>query len=348
MATRLYLQSSGTAPISSPAIANGGWERNRSDYFLSTMKTTKQNTALVTKSAVFGATTTSQTRIATFVSDTLSTNQTISGTFSLVIGKCAETSAYGDAHLAYALRVVDGTTGAHKATLATLMGTSTEFPLIASAATRIVKAAAITTYSASAGDRLVLEVGIHGVTPENQTMQMRFGDPTATSDFALTAGLTTDLVPWAEISANLTFGDPPPPDPNQFVETTDAGSTIGTATPVGPLYTSIKGYMTTVESDYYQLQLKAGQSLVAAMTLPSGVDWDLKLYDAAGATLASSTTTATTETVRYTNDTGSDIMVYLNPYVYSSSAGHTSPYVITLTYNPVNTSYDSTRMFLMF
>ena len=33
-----------------------------------------------------------------------------------------------------------------------------------------------------------------------------FGDPTATSDFALTAGLTTDLVPWAEISANLTFG----------------------------------------------------------------------------------------------------------------------------------------------
>lgn len=345
MATRLYLQSSGTAAISSPAIADGGWERNRSDYFLSTMKTTKQNTALTTKSARFGATTTSQTRIATFVSDTLSTNQTISGTFSLVIGKCAETSAYGDAHLAYALRVVDGTTGAHKATLAKLMGTSTEFPLIASAATRIVNAAAITTYNAVAGDRLVLEVGIHGVTPENETMQMRFGDPTATSDFALTAQLTTDLVPWAQISVDLTFGDPPP-DPNQFVETTDAGSTIGTATPVGPLYTSIKGYMTTVESDYYQLQLKAGQSLAATMTLPSVVDWDLKLYDAAGATLASSTSTNTTETVYYTNNTGSDIMVYLNPYVYSGSSS--TPYIITLTYNPVNTSYDSTRMFLMF
>lgn len=346
MATRLYLQSSGTAAISSPAIADGGWERNRSDYFLSTMNTTKQNTALVTKSAVFGATVTSQTRIATFVSDTLSTNQTISGTFSLVIGKCAETSAYGDAHLAYTLRVVDGITGAHKANLATLMGTSKEFPLIASAATRIVNAAAITSYNASAGDRLVLEVGIHGVTPANEKMQMRFGDPAATSDFALTAGLTTDLVPWGEISVNLTFGKPPP-DPNQFVETTDAGNSIATATAVGPSYTSIKGYFTTVEkSDYFALQLKAGQSLAATMTLPSGVDWDLKLYNAAGATLASSTSTKTTETVYYTNNTGSDIMVYLNPYVYSGSSS--TPYIITLTYNPVNTSYDSTRMFLMF
>ena len=217
MATRLYLQSTGAAPFD-PAITDGGWEQNSAAYIARNMATTKANTALTTLSAVFGTTATGQTRYATFVSDTLDTNQTISGTFSLVVGKCAETTASGDAHLAYALRVVTGS-GVHRATLATLMGTSTEFPLIASAATRIVSAAAITSFAASAGDRLVLEIGIHGVTPANEIMQMRVGDPTATADFALTAALTTDLCPWGELSQTVTFGTPPagPTNTNQLM-----------------------------------------------------------------------------------------------------------------------------------
>jgi hypothetical protein len=206
MATRLYLQSTGSAPFD-PAIADGGWERNHGSYAARNMSVTKANTALTTVSGVFGATATSQTRYATHVTDTLDTAQTISGTFSLVIGKCAETTTSGDAHLAFALRCVDGA-GVHKALLATVMATSTEFPLIANAATRIHNAVAITSFGAAAGDRIVLETGIHGVTPANETMQMRYGDPSVGADFALTAALTTDLTPWAEISANLTFGTP--------------------------------------------------------------------------------------------------------------------------------------------
>jgi hypothetical protein len=206
MATRLYLQSTGTAPFD-PSIADGGWERNHGSYAARNMSVTKANTALTTVSGVFGATTTSQTRYHTFVSNTLDVAQTISGNFSLVVGKCAETTTGGDAHLAHALRVTDGA-GVHKATLHTRMATSTEFPLIASAATRIQAAAATTSFACAAGDRLVLEIGIHGVTPVNETMQMRFGDPTATADFALTAALTTDLVPWMELTDNLTFGTP--------------------------------------------------------------------------------------------------------------------------------------------
>jgi hypothetical protein len=171
------------------------------------MATTKANTALTTISGVFGATTTSQTRYHTFVSDTLDVAQTIAGTFSIVIGKCAETTTSGDAHLAYALRVVTGA-GVHRATLATVMATSTEFPLVASAATRIHNATAVTSFACNAGDRLVLEIGIHGVTPANEVMQMRIGDPTATGDFALTAALTTDLDPWGELSQTVTFGTP--------------------------------------------------------------------------------------------------------------------------------------------
>lgn len=206
MPTRLYLQSTSIGAVN-PAIADGGWERDHGSYASRIMATTKANTALTTVSGVFGATTTSQTRWHTFVSDTLDVNQTISGNFTLVVGKCGETSLSGDAHLAHALRVVTGA-GVHRATLHTRMATSTEFPLIASAATRIQASAAMTSFSASAGDRLVLEIGVHGVTPANEVMQMRFGDPTATSDFALTDGLTTDLCPWAELSGTVTFGTP--------------------------------------------------------------------------------------------------------------------------------------------
>jgi hypothetical protein len=134
--------------------------------------------------------------------------QTISGNFSMVIGKCGETSLSGDAHLAYALRVVTGA-GVHRATLRTSMATISEFPLIASAATRIIALGAVTSFACNAGDRLVLEIGIHGVTPANEVMQMRFGDPTAVADFALTTALTTDLVPWGELSQTVTFGAPP-------------------------------------------------------------------------------------------------------------------------------------------
>lgn len=206
MATRLYLQSTSTGAVN-PAFADGGWERNHGSYASRIMATAKANTPLTTVSGVFGATTTSQTRWHTFVSDTLDVNQTISGTFSLVVGKCAETTTSGNAHLAYALRVVTGA-GVHRATLSTVMATSTEFPLIASAATRIHSAKAITSFGASAGDRLVLEIGVHGVTPANEVMQLRFGDPTAVADFALTAALTTDLCPWGELSGTVTFGTP--------------------------------------------------------------------------------------------------------------------------------------------
>lgn len=171
------------------------------------MATAKANTALTTITGVFGSTATSQTRYHTFVSDTLDVAQTISGTFSLVVGKCAETTTSGDAHLAFALRVTNGA-GVHQASLATVMATSTEFPLVASAATRIHSAVAVGSFGAAAGDRLVLEIGIHGVTPANEVMQMRVGDPTGTADFALTAALTTDLDPWGELSATLTFGTP--------------------------------------------------------------------------------------------------------------------------------------------
>ena len=203
MATRFYLPSSGTAPAT-PAM-DSNWERQYTSWTRRPMPTTKSNTALATLSEAYGATATNQKIYAQFVSDTLASNQTISGTVSMVVGKCAETSTGGDAHLAFSLRVLDRW-GVFRGTLLLRHATATEFPLIASAATRIHSALAITSLACLAGDRLVLEIGLHCVTPVNEVMQMRFGDPTATSDFALTSALTTDLCPWMELSATLSLG----------------------------------------------------------------------------------------------------------------------------------------------
>jgi len=173
------------------------------------MPTAKSNTALTTYTKQFPSTATQQMMFHQWISDTLDVNQTISGTMSMVIGKCAETTTAGDAHLAFTAWVAQGDTSSSRGTLLEFHATSTEFPLVASAATRIHNGRAITTVNALAGDRIIMEIGIHGVTPAIQNMQMRFGDPTASADFALTAALTTDLDPWWELSANLTVGSPP-------------------------------------------------------------------------------------------------------------------------------------------
>jgi hypothetical protein len=206
VATRLYLPSTGAAPFT-PVIGDGGWEQDSAAFIARAIVTAKSNTALTTLSAVFGSTSTGQTRYYCGVSDTLDVAQTIAGTISMVVGKCAETTTSGDAHLAFNARVVTDV-GVHRASLASVMATSTEFALVAAAATRIHSAVALTSFAADAGDRLVIEIGIHGVTPANEVMQMRVGDPTGSADFALTAALTTDLVPWVEFSQNITFGTP--------------------------------------------------------------------------------------------------------------------------------------------
>ena len=167
---------------------------------------TKTNTALATFAPVFGGTATGGVCWHQWVSETLDVGQTITGTMSMVVGKCGETSTGGDAHLAFSLRVMQGDTSTQRGVLLNFNTISTEFPLIASAATRIHSARALTSVAGLAGDRIVCEIGIHAVTPVNETMQLRFGDPTAAADFALTAALTTDLCPWVELSQNLTFG----------------------------------------------------------------------------------------------------------------------------------------------
>lgn len=208
MATRLYLPASGTAPLASLAV-NSNWELTNSLARLPCY-TSKRNTALATTTITWPATATQQWCWKQYQSPPMAAGYswTTSDTVSMVIGKSAETTTNGDTHLAYVVRVVSGDGGTIRGVIGLYHATSTEYALVASAATRIhnARTSGATTFSSQIGDRIIIEIGLHGVTPAAESIQMRFGDPSATSDFALTEGLTTDLCPWVELSRTVTFG----------------------------------------------------------------------------------------------------------------------------------------------
>jgi hypothetical protein len=196
--------ASGGSPPISPAV-DSGWERPATTFFQAPAVRTKSNTALTNFAAFFGSTSTSQTCWAQFISDPLVGDQTVAGTVSIVV-RGLEGSTSNDVHLAFVLRIVTPA-GATRGILRTQLAAATEFTT--SAQTRIFSALALTDVNALHGDYVVMEVGLHGVTPANSTTNtLRFGDPTGVADFALTSGLTTDLVPWFELSQNLVFTSP--------------------------------------------------------------------------------------------------------------------------------------------
>ena len=211
MATRLYLPASGTPPLDTLAV-DTNWELTNGLVRLPCF-ITKQDTALATTQMTWPATATQQWCWWQFQSDVLkyAYDWLTTDTVSMVIGKCAETSNKGDSHLAYVVRVVSGDGTTIRGVIGLYHATSTEFPLIASAATRIhnARTAGATAFASQAGDRIIVEVGLHGFTPASELIQMRIGDPSAIDDFALTAGLTTDLCPWVELSRDVQFGAAP-------------------------------------------------------------------------------------------------------------------------------------------
>src|SRR4030067_414073 len=211
MATRFYLPISGTPPLASLAV-NSNWELITSLVRLPCF-TAKQNTALTQASATWAATTTQQWCWRQWQSDVLKYAYawTTADTVSMVI-KVAESAAQVDSHLAYVIRVVSGDGTVIRGVIGLYHDTSLEYPTsLAAIATRIhdARTAGATTFSSQVGDRIIIAIGHHGVTPSLALVYHNYGDPSATADYALTAGLTTDLVPWVQLSRTVEFGNPP-------------------------------------------------------------------------------------------------------------------------------------------
>lgn len=200
MPTR-FMMSNVAAPTS-PSF-DGGWEQNaQADRAYSPRKgLASVISALADQSAkTVPITTTQQILARQYITDQLMQPARIQGTFSMVL-RGLENATTNNVFLAFVLRLLDST-GATRATLASSMtNAGTEF--VATAATRIFSAVALTPADAVVGDRLCLEVGGHAQAPTAAgSFTYRFG-VAQVADFALTSALTTDLNPWWELSCDL-------------------------------------------------------------------------------------------------------------------------------------------------
>lgn len=208
MATRFYLPSAGDSPL--PALAiNAAWEHTGAAFYRAPAVTTKSNTALTNFDGIFPDNTTDQMCWGQWVSAALASGHDFTaGETCGVIVSCLEENAAVDAYLYMSVRAVSGDGATVRGNImASAQVGAQEFPT--TVATRGASSAC-SVLSAQAGDRIVIELGVQGITPSTTYYaRMRFGDPTATADFALTQGLTTDLCPWVEFSADLAFVAPP-------------------------------------------------------------------------------------------------------------------------------------------
>ena len=206
MATRFYFPRSGTAGIS-PNV-DAGWEitavTRRPLVYKGRLSLIE---ALANETAVTVPITTTQDIVGfQFVSEPLRA-QIISGTFGLVI-RTFENANTNNVTLAVVVRAISQDLAIRGTLVSNFNVDASEFNLTASAATRIANAVAVTQTTVQDGDRIVVEVGGHAAAPSAAgSYTMRFGT-NAASDFALTSGLTTDLNPWCEFSANI-FADLP-------------------------------------------------------------------------------------------------------------------------------------------
>jgi hypothetical protein len=207
MATRLY-PTDAAAPVT-PTAWRGAWDQTTggNSFHLSA---TKAGTAIDDEASETSANTAWDVAVYRAVSDELAA-QTVSGTLSLVIGG-AQSAATADMFLrahAY-LMAPDGSV---RATLLTEGLAGSEFPSTATDVPRGVAGGAwtLTDGAASAGDRLVVELGYQArnTTTSSRTGELWYGGTDATD---LTAG--SDLVAtrpgWVEFSGTITFGAGPP------------------------------------------------------------------------------------------------------------------------------------------
>lgn len=206
MSTRFYLHASGSQPAANNPAFDAGWEQTAAAtrFPMDCKSQLSAATALANSSAITVPITTTQqilcyqhTSRQVFAPARLDA----SVTFSMVL-RGLENATTNNVFLAYVLRAFSADGSRSLGTLASSMtNTGTEF--VATAATRIFSAIALTATTISEPWRLVLETGGHAQAPTAAGSYTYRVGCNAASDFALTSALTTDLNPWIELSLNL-------------------------------------------------------------------------------------------------------------------------------------------------
>lgn len=203
--TRLYLPSSGAAPVNFAFAA--GWEKTTGADRIAAVAD-KSNTALTDKTCSEDVTTGTYDVLARQYCYGPLVDQTIAGTVRGVI-RVQESDVGADFRAQLVIRVMaaDGTT-----VRGTLLDFDTaslvsEFPTTAASRWFPLNwdLVTLTPVTAQAGDYVVIEVGIraHNTEATNFTATFRFGDPTAGTDRTEDETATDDNVPWLEFTQPL-------------------------------------------------------------------------------------------------------------------------------------------------
>jgi len=119
---------------------------------------------------------------------------------------------------------------------------------------------------------------------------------------------------------------------------TESNGNVASANAVARSFAQISGTMgNTTDKDYFRLTLNAGDTIKIDMVGPAGstYDYDLYLVNASDASLVSSTSATTTETLTYTATVATTVYAKVITYKGSST---TLPYKLTLTYTAGSTT----------
>lgn len=210
MPTRVYLPSANAAAVS-PAF-DAAWEKTSAADRIRAV-VAKENTALATRQISPSAT--GDTLVRQYVSDPLNSGS-VSGTVKGVI-QAGEYTAYGTFKTQMSIRIVNraGTSVTGTLLAAAAAGRGSDFVPTLTNRYLAPAATALSSVVAAQGDRIVIEVGIYTVVSGWWMVEnMKFGDPTASSDLSENETQTTAGDPWIEFSTALSFesgGGPPAP-----------------------------------------------------------------------------------------------------------------------------------------
>ena len=202
MATRFYFDNDAASPLPSLAFSSGWEQTGQADRRFSPRKVMSNNTSALANSTAITVpiTTTQQILNRQYVTEPIPYKTYLAGrSFSMVI-RGQENATTNNVFPNFHLRVVsmDGTI--ERGVLGSVMSTAGTTEWLSSQATRIFSAVGLNAFVLEAGDRLVLELGGTANAPAAAGTFIHRHGTNATSDFALTAALTTDLNPWWEMS----------------------------------------------------------------------------------------------------------------------------------------------------
>lgn len=202
MATRFYLPSGGSAPITPSPSSE--WESTGSVESFPT-STSKQGSALTSKTVSLGpATTPYDVARLRYVSPPL-TAQTITGTVKGQM-RNSESWADNDTCTALVIKVVSGDGGTLRGTLLSYFPSSLTSEWSTSLTNRYCppSGTALSSLEIQNGDRLVIEIGCRRFSTAYGTQTWRCGDA-ASSDLPEDETSTSDYNPWIEFTHNFGF-----------------------------------------------------------------------------------------------------------------------------------------------